>query len=42
MAGKEPTMLFRVDDPQYIPDGGWANGLTLDYDMNRVYWIDAK
>lgn len=22
--------------------GEWPNGLTLDYELNRVYWIDAK
>ncbi|XP_067929915.1 prolow-density lipoprotein receptor-related protein 1-like [Watersipora subatra] len=42
MAGKDAKMLFLVNDPNYIPDGGWANGLTLDYDTRRVYWNDAK
>ncbi|KAK3853890.1 hypothetical protein Pcinc_039590 [Petrolisthes cinctipes] len=22
--------------------GGWPNGLTLDYALKRIYWIDAK
>ncbi|XP_042220954.1 prolow-density lipoprotein receptor-related protein 1-like isoform X2 [Homarus americanus] len=22
--------------------GGWPNGLTLDYALRRIYWIDAK
>lgn len=42
MAGKDQRMLFSVNDPEWIPNGGWANGLTLDYDSKRVYWIDAK
>ena len=21
---------------------GWFNGITLDYDMKRLYWNDAK
>lgn len=21
---------------------GWPNGLTIDYEMNRIYWNDAK
>ena len=22
--------------------GGWPNGLTVDYDFKRLYWIDAR
>lgn len=42
MAGGDQKKLFDVNDVVYIPDGGWANGLTLDYDQQRVYWNDAK
>lgn len=42
MAGEEQHMLFSVNHEKHIPDGAWANGLTLDYDMKRVYWNDAK
>ncbi|XP_013411103.1 prolow-density lipoprotein receptor-related protein 1 [Lingula anatina] len=28
------TMVYR--------GAGWPNGLTLDYDLKRVYWIDAR
>ena len=21
---------------------GWPNGLTIDYENSRVYWVDAK
>ena len=29
---------------QIIPaeGGGWPNGLTVDYDFKRLYWIDAR
>ncbi|XP_023930314.1 prolow-density lipoprotein receptor-related protein 1 [Lingula anatina] len=23
-------------------EGAWPNGLTLDYDLRRVYWVDAR
>lgn len=42
MAGTNQEMLFLVNNPTYLPGGGWANGLTLDYDTYRVYWNDAK
>lgn len=42
MAGEDQRKLFDVNDATFIPGGGWANGLTLDYDMKRVYWNDAK
>lgn len=25
-----------------ITDGAWPNGLTLDYDSRRIFWIDAR
>ncbi|KAJ8937574.1 hypothetical protein NQ318_023105 [Aromia moschata] len=25
-----------------VANGGWPNGLTLDYTMRRMYWIDAR
>ena len=31
-----------VDVGQDVTEGGWPNGLTLDYDNQRLYWIDAR
>ncbi|XP_039297964.1 low-density lipoprotein receptor-related protein 1 [Nilaparvata lugens] len=25
-----------------MSDGAWPNGLTLDYELKRIYWIDAR
>jgi hypothetical protein len=25
-----------------VTDGAWPNGLTLDYVLKRIYWIDAR
>lgn len=38
LAGLDRKIVVRVDDD----NGGWPNGLTLDYDTRRIYWIDAK
>ncbi|XP_055528067.1 prolow-density lipoprotein receptor-related protein 1 [Wyeomyia smithii] len=37
MAGESRTTIKYVG-----PDGGWPNGITLDYVLKRVYWIDAR
>lgn len=37
MSGDERKILVPIDEL----DGGWPNGLTLDYDACKVYWIDA-
>lgn len=39
MAGYDRTVIVKVDQ---LTDGAWPNGLTLDYDLKRVYWIDAR
>ncbi|XP_067123645.1 low-density lipoprotein receptor-related protein 1 isoform X3 [Centruroides vittatus] len=39
MSGEERKVIFRVDD---INEGAWPNGLTLDYMLLRIYWIDAR
>ncbi|CAH0551681.1 unnamed protein product [Brassicogethes aeneus] len=39
LAGLNREIVVRVDEDG---SGGWANGLTLDYDSRRIYWIDAK
>lgn len=38
MAGELRKIIFKVDSI----GGAWPNGLTLDYQNKRVYWIDAK
>ncbi|XP_055591150.1 low-density lipoprotein receptor-related protein 1 [Uranotaenia lowii] len=37
MAGESRVIIKYVG-----ADGGWPNGITLDYVMKRVYWIDAR
>lgn len=39
LAGLDRQIIIRVDE---ISGGGWPNGLTLDYDAKRIYWIDAR
>lgn len=38
MAGEYRKTIVRVDSVQ----GAWPNGITLDYTLKRVYWIDAR
>jgi len=38
MSGEERKTIIRIDES----DGGWPNGLTLDYVNERIYWIDAR
>ncbi|XP_058118715.1 prolow-density lipoprotein receptor-related protein 1 [Anopheles ziemanni] len=37
MAGENRTVVKYVGS-----DGGWPNGIALDYVLKRVYWIDAR
>uniref|UniRef100_A0A182SIS6 EGF-like domain-containing protein n=1 Tax=Anopheles maculatus TaxID=74869 RepID=A0A182SIS6_9DIPT len=37
MAGENRTVIKYVGS-----DGGWPNGIALDYIPRRVYWIDAR
>ncbi|CAB3364278.1 Hypothetical predicted protein [Cloeon dipterum] len=39
MSGEGRQLIVRVDK---VTNGGWPNGLTLDYVLQRIYWIDAK
>lgn len=39
LAGLDRAIVVRVD---MITNGAWPNGLTLDYDLRRIYWIDAR
>nr|XP_045618524.1 low-density lipoprotein receptor-related protein 1B-like isoform X1 [Procambarus clarkii] len=39
MSGEGRRVVFVVSE---IVGGGWPNGLTLDYALRRIYWIDAK
>ncbi|XP_022111824.1 prolow-density lipoprotein receptor-related protein 1-like [Acanthaster planci] len=38
MAGLDRQTIYYVQ----LVNGGWPNGLTLDYLEDRVYWIDAR
>jgi len=39
MAGESRQIIVIVS---LFFEGEWPNGLTLDYEINRLYWIDAK
>lgn len=39
MSGTNRKLVLRVDQ---LTDGAWPNGLTLDYVLRRIYWIDAR
>ncbi len=39
MAGEKRRSIYNVS---VVDRGGWPNGLTLDYEANRLYWIDAR
>ncbi|XP_060065626.1 low-density lipoprotein receptor-related protein 1-like [Ylistrum balloti] len=39
MSGQDRKIIFRM---QGIMGAGWPNGLTIDYDFYRLYWIDAR
>lgn len=38
MDGQDREVLVNVQDVQ----GGWPNGLTIDYQQQKLYWIDAS
>lgn len=40
MSGEHRQVIIHVD--KVSPTGAWPNGLTLDYELLRVYWIDAR
>ncbi|KAG8332250.1 Low-density lipoprotein receptor- protein 1B [Homalodisca vitripennis] len=39
MSGEHRKIVIHVDE---VTDGAWPNGLTLDYQLQRIYWIDAR
>lgn len=39
MSGDHRSIVILVDE---VTNGAWPNGLTLDYQLNRIYWIDAR
>lgn len=39
MAGENRRTIFNISG---ITGGGWPNGLAIDYDFKRLYWIDAR
>ncbi|XP_054274081.1 low-density lipoprotein receptor-related protein 1-like [Macrosteles quadrilineatus] len=39
MSGEHRSIVIHVDE---VTDGAWPNGLTLDYQLRRIYWIDAR
>ena len=38
MSGEDRRTLVHIKEV----NGGWPNGLTLDYDSLKIYWIDAN
>ena len=39
MAGEHRKVIVNVSS---IEGAGWPNGLTADYNSDRLYWIDAR
>lgn len=39
LSGEDRRVLCNIST---LVGGGWPNGLTADYDMRRLFWIDAK
>ncbi|XP_041374230.1 low-density lipoprotein receptor-related protein 1-like [Gigantopelta aegis] len=39
MSGENRHTIY---DIKRIPTGGWPNGLAVDYEERRLYWIDAR
>ena len=39
MSGEERKVIHQIRPSE---GGGWPNGLTVDYDFKRLYWIDAR
>lgn len=38
MSGKDRRTIVNITSL----GGGWPNGLTIDYDFKRLYWVDAR
>lgn len=41
MAGEPETRMVVFDIRNY-KGAGWPNGLALDYETKRLYWVDAR
>ena len=39
MSGMNRKVIFNVTT---YKNGAWPNGLSLDYSLKRLYWIDAR
>ena len=39
MSGEGRKVIHKIIPAE---GGGWPNGLTIDYDFKRLYWIDAR
>ena len=39
MSGEGRSIIHKISPAE---GGGWPNGLTIDYDFKRLYWIDAR
>lgn len=38
MSGEDRKIIVHIKEV----NGGWPNGLTLDYETSKIYWIDAN
>ena len=41
MSGDEDLRLI-IYSIVTIPNGGWPNGLSVDFEAYRLYWVDAR
>lgn len=41
MTGEVETRM-EIYDIRKVPGGGWPNGITLDFEPQRLYWVDAR
>ena len=41
MAGENHTRAV-IFDIRNLKGGGWPNGLTVDLEQSRLYWVDAR
>ncbi|XP_052831949.1 low-density lipoprotein receptor-related protein 1B isoform X1 [Octopus bimaculoides] len=39
MSGQNRKTIFNISS---IVGGGWPNGLTIDYEFRRLFWVDAR
>lgn len=41
MSGQRETRQI-IFDIRNVSGSGWPNGLALDYENRRLYWVDAR